>query len=161
RRPAPPRPPAAPRPPLRWPPPRRSGARRRRPRPSPRRGARTPGRRSPLPGTAPASSGRYTRGRHMLARPMAVAEHTDELDGQPVFWRSAPGPDTGRAPVLYLHGVPDSSDIWVPFLERTGGIAPDLPGFGRSTKRGDFDYSIGGYDRWLERFLAHVRAQRF
>jgi pimeloyl-ACP methyl ester carboxylesterase len=56
--------------------------------------------------------------------------------------------------------VPDSSDTWVPFLERTGGIAPDLPGFGRSGKRGDFDYSIPGYDRWLERFLDHAGVQR-
>jgi pimeloyl-ACP methyl ester carboxylesterase len=87
-----------------------------------------------------------------------VAEHTDDLDGQPVFWRAAPGLDP---PVLYLHGVPDSSDTWIPFLERTGGIAPDLPGFGRSTKRGDFDFSIAGYDRWLERFLAHAGVERF
>ena len=92
---------------------------------------------------------------------MAVAEHTDELDEQPIFWRRAPGSDLGeRAPILYLHGVPDSSDTWVPFLERTGGIAPDLPGFGRSGKRGDFDYSIPGYDRWLERFLDHAGVQR-
>jgi pimeloyl-ACP methyl ester carboxylesterase len=89
---------------------------------------------------------------------VAVAEHTDDLDGQPVFWRAAPGADP---PVVYLHGVPDSSDTWVPFLERTGGIAPDLPGFGRSTKRGDFDYSIAGYDRWLERFLDHAGVERF
>ncbi len=89
---------------------------------------------------------------------MAVAEHTEEIDGQPIFWRSAPGPDP---PVLYLHGVPNSSHIWLPFLERTGGIAPDLPGFGRSAKRGDFDYSIPGYDRWLERFLAHAGVERF
>jgi pimeloyl-ACP methyl ester carboxylesterase len=92
---------------------------------------------------------------------VAVAEHTDELDGEPVFWRSAPGPDPGRAPALYLHGVPDSSDTWVPFLERTGGLAPDLPGFGRSTKRGDLDYSIPGYDGWLERFLVHAGVERF
>jgi pimeloyl-ACP methyl ester carboxylesterase len=89
---------------------------------------------------------------------VAIAEHTEDIDGQPIFWRTAPGPDP---PVLYLHGVPDSSDSWLPFLERTGGIAPDLPGFGRSAKRGDFDYSIPGYDRWLERFLDHVGVERF
>jgi pimeloyl-ACP methyl ester carboxylesterase len=62
--------------------------------------------------------------------------------------------------VLYVHGVPDSSDNWVPFLERSGGIAVDLPGFGRSAKRGDLDFSIPGYDRFLERFLAHVGVER-
>jgi pimeloyl-ACP methyl ester carboxylesterase len=92
---------------------------------------------------------------------VAVAEHSDQLDEQPAFWRSAPGADPARAPVLYLHGVPDSSQTWIPFLERTGGLAPDLPGFGRSGKRGDFDYSIPGYDRWLERFLDHAGVQRF
>lgn len=89
---------------------------------------------------------------------MSVADHTAQIDEQPVFWHSAAGSDP---PVLYLHGVPDSSDTWVRFLERTGGIAPDLPGFGRSTKRGDFDYSIAGYDRWLARFLDHVGVERF
>ena len=32
----------------------------------------------------------------------------------------------------------------MPFLERTGGVAMDLPGFGRSAKPADFDYSIDG-----------------
>jgi pimeloyl-ACP methyl ester carboxylesterase len=89
---------------------------------------------------------------------VAVAEHTEEIDGQPIFWRSAPG---AEPPVVYLHGVPDSSETWLPFLERTGGVAPDLPGFGRSAKRGDFDNSIPGYDRWLEGFLDHAGLDRF
>jgi pimeloyl-ACP methyl ester carboxylesterase len=75
--------------------------------------------------------------------------HHDELDGLPVTWRSAPAADP---PTLYVHGVPDHSELWTPFLERTGGIAPDLPGFGASAKRGDLDYSIEGYAGWLERF---------
>lgn len=90
---------------------------------------------------------------------MDVAEHTGELDGQPVFWRSAgrAGPDgDGRAPVLYVHGVPTSSDDWVPFLERTGGLAPDLLGFGRSGKGGQNDYSLEGIARFVERFLDEV-----
>ena len=92
----------------------------------------------------------------MLAR--RVEEHLEDIDGQPIFWRSAPG---DGAPVVYLHGVPTSSDDWVPFLERTGGLAPDLPGFGRSSKRGDLDYSIPGYERFLDRFLEHVGAARY
>ena len=83
--------------------------------------------------------------------------HTGELDGQPVFWRTASGADP---PVLYVHGVPTSSDIWVPFLTKTGGLAPDLPGFGRSGKRGDLDYTIAGFDRWLEQFLAFAGVDR-
>ena len=50
----------------------------------------------------------------------SVSNHTGELDGLPVFWRSAPPSDDGsdRAPALYLHGVPTSSDDWVGFPER-------------------------------------------
>jgi pimeloyl-ACP methyl ester carboxylesterase len=87
----------------------------------------------------------------------AVFEHTEELNDQPLFWRSAEGDDP---PVLYLHGVPTSSTDWAPFLERTGGLAPDLPGFGRTGKRGDGDYTMAGYDRFVEAFLDHVGVQR-
>ncbi len=84
---------------------------------------------------------------------MDVDEHTGELDGQPVFWRS--GPSTGTPP-LYVHGVPTSSDDWLPFLARTGGLAPDLPGFGRSGKGGHLDYSVDGIAAFVERFLDEV-----
>jgi pimeloyl-ACP methyl ester carboxylesterase len=67
----------------------------------------------------------------------------------------------GDAPILYLHGVPTHSYDWVSFLERTGGIAPDLPGFGKSAKPGDFDYSIEGYDRFLEAFVDQLGLERF
>jgi pimeloyl-ACP methyl ester carboxylesterase len=67
----------------------------------------------------------------------------------------------GDAPVLYVHGVPAAGWSWEPFLARTGGVAPDLPGFGRTAKRGDFDYSIDGYDRWLEAFCDELGLERF
>ncbi len=88
----------------------------------------------------------------------AVPDNLEDIAGQPIFWRSAPG---SGLPVLYLHGVPNSSDQWRSFLARTGGLAPDLPGFGRSSKRGDLDYSIEGYVDFLERFLAHAGIDRF
>jgi pimeloyl-ACP methyl ester carboxylesterase len=84
-----------------------------------------------------------------------IVERTGEVAGLAIRWLAA-----GEAPILYLHGVPNSADLWRPFLERTGGIAPDLPGFGRSAKRGDFDYSIGGYARFVEHFTAAVGMQR-
>jgi pimeloyl-ACP methyl ester carboxylesterase len=86
-----------------------------------------------------------------------VTEHHDTLSDQPLFWRSAEG---AEPPVLYLHGVPTSSDDWVGFLERTGGLAPDLPGFGRSGKRGDGDFTMRGYDRFVEAFLDHLEIDR-
>ena len=57
----------------------------------------------------------------------AVAEHRTRAGGVEVFWRQAE-PTAGVTPVLYLHGVPTNSDDWLPFLELTGGVAPDLPG---------------------------------
>ncbi|MFL5337737.1 MAG: alpha/beta fold hydrolase, partial [Geminicoccaceae bacterium] len=88
-------------------------------------------------------AGRYPR------RRVRVDEHTIEFDGGPVFYRSAPATGT---PTLYLHGIPTSSDDFVPFLERAGGIAPDLPGFGRSTKSGHLAYTLdfhAGFVEWL------------
>jgi pimeloyl-ACP methyl ester carboxylesterase len=87
----------------------------------------------------------------------AVTENTETLNDQPLFWRAAEGDDP---PVVYLHGVPTSSVDWVPFLERTGGLAPDLPGFGRTGKRGDGDFTMAGYDRFIEAFLAHLDVDR-
>ncbi len=99
-----------------------------------------------------------TSPRYILARVSNVVEHTEEIDGRAVFWRSAP--PSGDAPVLYLHGVPTSSDDWLGFLERTGGLAPDLPGFGRSGKPGYLYYTIDEYARFIERFLDHVEVER-
>ena len=87
---------------------------------------------------------------------MEVAERHTEVAGLEVHWRQA-----GDAPILYLHGVPTASFDWIPFLERSGGVAPDLPGFGESAKPAEFDYSIAGYDRFLEDFVAHAGLERF
>jgi len=95
----------------------------------------------------------------MAARTEAV-RRTEELDGQPASWHEAPVVDDG-SPILYVHGVPTNGALWTAFLERSGGIAPDLPGFGRSGKRGDLDFSMEGYDRWLERFLEWRGIDRF
>jgi pimeloyl-ACP methyl ester carboxylesterase len=84
-----------------------------------------------------------------------IAERRAEVAGLDVCWRQA-----GAAPILYLHGVPTAGWDWEPFLARTGGIAPDLPGFGASAKPGDFDYSISGYADFLEAFCAHAGLKR-
>jgi pimeloyl-ACP methyl ester carboxylesterase len=86
-----------------------------------------------------------------------VDEQTIEVAEAPVFFRSAPA---GGVPTLYLHGIPTSSDDWTGLLERTGGLAPDLPGFGRSGKGGHLDSSIGGSADFVERFLEDRRVER-
>jgi pimeloyl-ACP methyl ester carboxylesterase len=80
---------------------------------------------------------------------------TGEIAGIETFWHESP------APVLYLHGVPTDADDWLPFLERTGGYAPDLPGFGRSDKPPHFDYTLAGYARWLRDYVSAVGLERF
>ena len=49
-------------------------------------------------------------------------------------------------PILFLHGNPDSADMWGGIVRRLKGqfrcLAPDLPGFGRSPAPRDFDCSL-------------------
>ena len=82
-----------------------------------------------------------------------------EVNGLETFWLEEP--PRGDVPVLYVHGVPTNADQWLPFLERTGGVALDLPGFGRSAKPSDFDYSIPGYRRFLRAFVEERGLERF
>jgi pimeloyl-ACP methyl ester carboxylesterase len=90
-----------------------------------------------------------------MKAPMEIAERRGEIAGIDLLWRVA-----GVAPILYLHGNPVAGWQWEPFLARTGGIAPDLPGYGQSGKPGDFDYTIGGYDRFIESFLDQLGLER-
>lgn len=45
-------------------------------------------------------------------------------------------------------------------LERTGGIAPDLIGFGRSSKAANLDYTLGGLAAFLGRFVGVLGLER-
>jgi pimeloyl-ACP methyl ester carboxylesterase len=90
-----------------------------------------------------------------MKAPMEIAERRAQIAGIEAFWRAA-----GDAPIVYLHGVPSAGWCWEPFLARTGGVAPDLPGLGQSGKPGDFDYTIAGYDRFIESFLDELGLER-
>jgi pimeloyl-ACP methyl ester carboxylesterase len=101
-----------------------------------------------------------------------LSDRNGEIEGRPVFWRSAvaergseaagtaAAPEAEAAVPLYLHGVPDSSDEWLEFLPRSGGLAPDLPGFGRSGKPGSLSFTIEEYGDFLEAFLELVGVPR-
>jgi pimeloyl-ACP methyl ester carboxylesterase len=60
-------------------------------------------------------------------------------------------------PVVLLHGLGASSYSWrfaLPELARDYEVfAPDLPGFGRSDKPWDFDYSVKGLQSWVAAFM--------
>jgi pimeloyl-ACP methyl ester carboxylesterase len=81
---------------------------------------------------------------------VGVDEHTIEVAGASVFYHRAPAHDSE---VLYLHSVPTSSDDWSAPLELTGGLAPDMPGFGRTSKAGNLDYTLPAYALFVEQFL--------
>jgi pimeloyl-ACP methyl ester carboxylesterase len=91
---------------------------------------------------------------------VSVSDRRGEVGGVELFWREAPVPE-GRVPTLYVHGVPTNSDDFLDFLPRTGGFAPDLPGFGRSGKPAHFPYSIQGFSDVLEAFLADQGVDRY
>jgi pimeloyl-ACP methyl ester carboxylesterase len=63
-------------------------------------------------------------------------------------------------PTLFLHGNPDSSDIWediLPALAPHGRcIAPDLPGFGRSDAPAEFDCSLDGMASFIDRLVTEL-----
>ncbi|HVF78987.1 MAG TPA: alpha/beta hydrolase [Solirubrobacteraceae bacterium] len=86
-----------------------------------------------------------------------LTEQTVEIDDQPVFLRRA-GDDA--VPIVYLHGIPTSSYDWLSPLALGGGIAVDLPGYGRSGKRGDLDYSLAGHVRFLDRLLDELELEQ-
>lgn len=92
---------------------------------------------------------------------MQVDEHTIDVAGAPVLYRSAgPAPASGQTPPLYLHSAPTSSQDWVELLSRTGGFAPDLLGFGRSSKSASLDYTLSGLANFIGLYLDYLGVER-
>lgn len=58
------------------------------------------------------------------------------------------------APTLLLHGVPETADIWDGVISHLRPhyrcLAPDLPGFGRSSAPCDFDTSFENLGRYVD-----------
>jgi pimeloyl-ACP methyl ester carboxylesterase len=66
--------------------------------------------------------------------------------------------DEGQgAPTLFLHGNPDSSDVWRGLIDRLAPhvrcLAPDLPGLGRSSAPAGFDCSLDGMAGFVDGLL--------
>jgi len=60
-------------------------------------------------------------------------------------------------PILFLHGVPDTSEVWDGALENLSNnylcIAPDLPGFGRTLSPRNFDYTLENLASFVDQLL--------
>lgn len=61
-------------------------------------------------------------------------------------------------PTLFLHGNPDSSEMWLGLIDRLQDgcrcLAPDLPGFGRSAVPPGFDCTLEREAAFVEQLLA-------
>src|SRR4051794_1911882 len=60
-------------------------------------------------------------------------------------------------PTLFLHGVPDSGEMWSGLIAELAGeyrcIMPDLPGLGQSVAPADFDLSLENKARFVDGLL--------
>jgi pimeloyl-ACP methyl ester carboxylesterase len=69
------------------------------------------------------------------------------------------------APILLLHGNPDSHTVWsgvvARLAERHRCIAPDLPGWGRSVAPRDFDCSLPAHAAYVRDLVAALGLERF
>ncbi|HJZ12636.1 MAG TPA: alpha/beta hydrolase [Acidobacteriota bacterium] len=70
--------------------------------------------------------------------------------------------ECGSGPsILFLHGNPDSGDLWIPVMDRLEPefrcFAPDLPGFGRSKAPPNFDCSLQQMAAFVEGLVDAAR----
>jgi len=106
-----------------------------------------------------------TKGPSLMEMMMTVQYRTVDVDGVPIFYRSA-GPEDAPV-ILLLHGFPTSSHMFRNFMpllaDRFRLIAPDLPGFGRSAQpdRSSFAYTFDHLAEVIGRFTETVGLERF
>lgn len=81
---------------------------------------------------------------------IAPRHRQDSQTSRRRHWTRKRSEDHGQRAPLYDRG----------FLDRTGGLAPDLPGFGRSGKPGYLQYTIEEYAGFIERFLDMLGVER-
>jgi pimeloyl-ACP methyl ester carboxylesterase len=83
-----------------------------------------------------------------------------EVDGLSVFCVDTDLATSTRPTVVAVHGIPESSLAWRDVAAAVGDSArmviPDLPGFGRSDKPANYDYSLARQSRLLEALLERV-----
>ena len=83
-----------------------------------------------------------------------------DIDGLSVFCADTAPTISTRPTVVAVHGIPESSFAWRDVAAQVGVSArmviPDLPGFGRSDKPANYDYSLARQSRLLEALLERV-----
>ncbi|MDI9848574.1 alpha/beta hydrolase [Rhodoblastus sp. 17X3] len=74
------------------------------------------------------------------------------------------GPAENSEAVVFVHGNPGFSADWQDLMKRIAPfcrcVAPDMPGFGRSARPADFDYTVAGYANHLNAVLKKLGVAR-
>lgn len=85
---------------------------------------------------------------------------THDIDGLSVYCVDTAPAASASPTVVAVHGIPESSAAWRDVAAEVGDSArmviPDLPGFGRSDKPANYDYSLARQSRLLETLLERV-----
>jgi haloalkane dehalogenase len=86
-----------------------------------------------------------------------VIEATLRHEGSIAYRQAEPEGEPTGAPLVCVHGFPESSRMWVPLLEAVAGrgrrgLAPDLYGLGDSTDFGPatFENSLERFGDWID-----------
>jgi pimeloyl-ACP methyl ester carboxylesterase len=95
---------------------------------------------------------------------MADVVATDVLvQGVRTLVRQTGSPDASEA-VVFVHGNPGSSEDFAELQPYVGdfarALAPDMPGYGRSERAADFEYTIHGFARHLDALMRHFGISR-
>lgn len=103
--------------------------------------------------------------------PVGTAEHPRphwpgreiEVGGTRLHVRETPGPEDTDVTAVFVHGLGGSSTNWTELAgalsSRWHGVAPDLPGFGRSAAPGGADYSPASHATAVGALLEHLTAR--
>ena len=102
------------------------------------------------------------RGCHCRVKPAAFAlECAHAMDAVMALGARTHVKDVGTgSAVLFLHGNPDTGDLWDGVIRAMAGrhrcLAPDLPAFGRSHTPPDFDGSLDAQAAWVDDLVASL-----
>jgi pimeloyl-ACP methyl ester carboxylesterase len=99
------------------------------------------------------SHSHFNQGELRMQLPSNKINHNFVIKGAKIFvYEQGQG-----MPVLFLHGSPDSHDMWLPPIEHlqneVRAIAIDLPGFGQSTLPPDFSLSLDNMADFIRELL--------
>jgi pimeloyl-ACP methyl ester carboxylesterase len=99
-----------------------------------------------------------------ISPPEAVGMRSMRLSsGESIYYRKM-GEHGGATPVLLIHGIPDSSESWVPImkqLSKTHSVyAVDLAGYGYSEWSDNHNFSLSAQANYLREFMEQLSLER-